>query len=184
MLVLVYHDPGSDAGPVLSLAKRVGARAVRISELSRAEISPQDSVVLLMPMRGGHYLEVQEVVRSRGARFLGRIPPEVTAAVIARAASSAGCGSVRLHFWPAERNVEEQLDDVGRVAALLTLRGLVIVQDGCADCVAPLALLPGRLSREAAEVAEACGSRPLGTLAEVGMPELESWLRSLAALHT
>jgi len=69
LLVLVYHDPGSDAGPVLSLAERVGARAVRISELSRAEISPQDSVVLLMPMRGGHYLEVQEVVRSRGARF-------------------------------------------------------------------------------------------------------------------
>ena len=181
MLYLVYHDPGDDDRPVHELAESVGAVAITISELKarEAELSPRDVVVLLMPMRGGHHAEVEQIARSRGARFIGRIPPEVTGAAISRAAASAGCGSVRLHFWPAERFTEDQLDDVGRIAAILTLSGLVVVQDGCADCTAPLALLGGRIAREAEELAEACKSRPLPPLAELARPELLVWLRSI-----
>ncbi len=181
MLYLVYHDPGGDDRPVLEMARSVGATAVRISELRRreADITKSDVLVLLMPMRGGHYAEVAELARRRGARFAGRVPPEVTGAAIARAAASAGCGSVRLHFWPAERYTEDQLDDVGRIAAVLTLSGLVVVQDGCADCTVPLAMLRGRIVGEAEELAEACRSRPLGPIAEIARPELEAWLRSI-----
>ncbi|MGC9071828.1 MAG: hypothetical protein ACP5HK_03925 [Acidilobus sp.] len=179
MLVLVYHDPGGDDSLVHVLASRLNARAVRVSELSDFKVSPHDVVVLLMPMRGGHYSQVAGLARARGARFAGRIPPEVTASAIARAAASNGCGSVRLHYWPAERCTEDQLDDVGRIAAMLTLRGLVVVQDGCADCTAPLALLPGRIAREAEEIAEACRSKALGPLASVGSTEIEAWLRSI-----
>ncbi len=183
MLYLVYHDPGDDDGPVREIARSVDGVAVTISELSsrEAELGPNDVIVLLMPMRGGHHAEVAELARRRGARFMGRIPPEVTGAAVSRAASSAGCGSVRLHFWPAERFAEEQLDDVGRIAAVLTLSGLVVVQDGCADCTVPLAMLGGRIAGEAEELAEACRSKPLPPLAELARPELVAWLRSISS---
>ena len=181
MLYLVYHDPGGDNSKLKELAAHFrGAALVKVSEVGSLRLGSGDAVALLMPMGGGHAREIMAAAASAGARWVGHIPTELTAAAIARAAREAGCTSVRLYFWPAKRHLEEQLDDVGRIAAVLTLQGLNVVMDGCADCIAPLALLPGRIASEAEEAAKACGSRALGTLAEVAALEISEWLKEVA----
>ncbi|MGC9112298.1 hypothetical protein [Acidilobus sp.] len=181
MLYVVYHDPGGDDSKLVEMVRQVeGAHLVKVSEAASISPSADDNVVLLMPMRGGHSREVMEVVARSGASWRGTIPPELTASAIARAAREAGCSSVRLYFWPAKRFLEDQLDDVGRIAAMITLSGLTVVSDGCADCIAPLALLPGKIVSEAEEAARACGSRALGPLIDVAFIEIREWLRELS----
>lgn len=175
MLVLVYHEPGGDDSRVRQIAAALGATAMTIGQLRSAGLGPGDSVALLMPMRGGHYHEVEEVVLSRGASWLGRMPPSLTARAVARAARARGCGSVTLYYWRARRFAEEQEEDVREIARLLEEGGLRVAE--CGECVAPLSLLGGRLLEEAAELARRCSARLLEPLAYLVEPsDLLEWL--------
>ena len=175
VLVLVYHEPGEDDSRVRQIAAALGAAAVTIGQLRSARLGPGDSVALLMPMRGGHYHEVEEVALSRGASWLGRMPPQLTARAIVRAARARGCGSVSLYYWRAKRFAEEQEEDVREIARLVEAAGLEVAE--CGECVAPLSLLGGRLLEGAAELARKCSARLLEPLAYLVEPsDLLEWL--------
>ncbi len=178
MFIVVYHDPGGDDSALLSLASRLEVRVMRVSEVP-GPISKGDLVILLMPLRGGHADSIRKACEAVGATWLGTIPPGLTATIIARKARSLGCDSVRPYYWKARRLEGEQLEDLKAVAKELEDLGLRTVLEGCADCVAPMALLEGRVAREARAEAARCGAKALGPLMSEGADLIEGWLRGL-----
>ena len=166
-LVIVYHDPGDPLGHgmVEALASEAGKRlgvpveTVTISRLERGEYRiPQDSVVYaLFLARGGHVEVVAEAARSSGSLYLGSIPPRLTAETLATVLG--GCRSIALVYWPAKRFVERQRRDLEEIRARLesALEVPVVLKRDCRecseDCVVPLVLMPGRLSRRVREEA-------------------------------
>lgn len=169
-LVIVYHDPGDPLGHgmVEALANEASQRlgvpveAVTISRIEEGRYRPPrgSAVYALFIARGGHVETVAEATRGSGALFLGSIPPRVTAEALSTALK--GCGSVALVYWPAKRFVERQMGDLEEIRS--RLEGLigapVVLRTGCSpcpeECVAPLTLMPGRLSRR---IKEAVGAR-------------------------
>lgn len=182
MIYLVYHDPGSDDSRLRLLVEGVGGVSlVRMSRLGEVGLGPGDTVALLMPMRGGHADEVRSLAASRGASWAGTIPTDVTAEAIARAATRLGCSSVRLYYWPAKRLRELQEEDLREIASRASSLGVKAVLEGCADCIATMALLPGRISLEAEAVARDCRARSLGALVEFAADSIVEWVKALAA---
>ncbi len=160
-LVMVYHDPGDPLGHgmVEALAHEASRRlsvpveTVTISKLENGDYSiPEDSMVYaLFLARGGHVEVVRDAARSSGALYLGSIPPSLTGEALA--AALRGCRSIALIYWPAKRFVERQRRDLEEIKSSLEsiLGAPVYLRNECSecheDCVVPLVLMPGRLSR-------------------------------------
>ncbi|MEB3862350.1 MAG: hypothetical protein GSR84_09065 [Desulfurococcales archaeon] len=161
-LVIVYHDPGDPLGHgmVEALANEASRRlgvpveTVTISKLERGEYRiPRGSMVYaLFLARGGHVEVVAEAARASGALYIGSIPPRITGETLATVLG--GCRSIALVYWPAKRFVERQRTDLEEIRARLesALEVPVVLRRDCSecneDCVVPLVLMPGRLSRK------------------------------------
>ncbi|WP_062661814.1 hypothetical protein [Aeropyrum camini] len=89
-IVIVYHEPGDPASVKLveDLASRLEDRlGVRVVTVQMKDVESRgakafnsgDTVVSLLPARGGHLHTVAEAAKRAGAKHVGPIPPSLTA---------------------------------------------------------------------------------------------------------
>ncbi|NPA04893.1 MAG: hypothetical protein GXO09_02205 [Crenarchaeota archaeon] len=196
MLSLIYHRPGEAGERVLvgRLASIVSAirgepvESLMLEEVAGGSARPRGRAVLLMQLRGGHWLSL---CRALGA-CPETVPPGVTAAWIYSQAAGLG-GSVYLVYMRARRLASLQLEDLGRVAGVLESAGLRVFlasierpggepslpeKHGPGDgCVAvPMSMFRGGIYRSALLLAERLGCRAVEPMARSGLGVLASWL--------
>ncbi len=186
-ILLVYHRPGRPSSisyveRLQAMLRGLGIEAETATIEEAQALRPGRPLFLLMFTRGGHWKSLVDA---------GHEPLLVPASLFANAAAREAkarwgdCSGLALAALRAKRLHEEQMEDLERIRLLLELHcpgaSLHVIdtmgEPGPAEkLVAPLAFLPGRLSRSA------CGrtSRCLGAFAEYALEDTAAWIADTA----
>ncbi len=198
MLTIVYHRPGvaREEELVRRLASLVSAaRGERVAVVRLGDPLPPDPgrLVLLMHMRGGHWLWLRRVAGSEPVI----VPAPVTASwIYGEALRLCGPGLCRVYlvYMRARRAAGLQASDLERVVAMLSGAGVeaeaVSVERPGAEpagaravagsCIAvPMAMFRGGLHRSASLLASRLGCGCAEPMARSGFAALASWLTLL-----
>ncbi len=192
MLTVYYHPPGLEVEEhrirrLIRCVESLSMAPVKLCRLNKP-CSPEGLPVLLMPLRGRHWLRLE--------RQLGRkvytIPPHVTAAAIASRACRAGASRVILAYKRYPCQPPELREDLHVIMEALKRLGLQAevaelgsqprrTLPGSGSCmVVPMVVAHGSILLKARELAKELGCMFAGSLLDYGFWLLASWLASMA----
>jgi hypothetical protein len=190
-ITIVYHKPGAPekALPVITRLVRIiedtlGMRVVAKTIEGVEPIDCEESLetFLLLPTRGGHWLELVE----KGCR--PKTPPKyLIASVIVRELAKKHHKRPLLVFLKSKRAQILQSRDAAMINEFVKLHGYETqtqtllrttddINPSNADIIVPLAMLPGRFTENAQQTARLYGIESLGPMLSYGLRDIATWI--------
>ncbi|BEP18546.1 hypothetical protein PYJP_18980 [Pyrofollis japonicus] len=190
-IIIVYHKPGTpeEALPIIrklthmvedALGLRVIAKTIESVEYIDCEESIE--TYLLLPTRGGHWLELVE----KGCN--PKTPPKyLIASIIVRELAKKHRQRPLLVFLKSKRAQILQSHDATMINEFVKLHGYETqtqtllrttddIKPSNADIIVPLAMLPGRFTENAQRTARLYGIESLGAMLSYGFQDIATWI--------